>query len=152
MSDARADRYRRVIEQLVPLMAKTNDPIARMATVSALLAGKMRHYFWVGFYRLIDDQLVVGPYHGPLACATLPHHTGVCWAGVLRGESVLVDDVHAFPGHVACDSRSQSEVVVPVRDAHGQIVAVIDVDSDKPAAFDRHDVAGLEQIARLIYS
>jgi GAF domain-containing protein len=147
----KAERYERVAEQLAELFVKTSDPIGRMATASALLAGKMNHYFWVGFYRLVDDQLIVGPYHGPLACALLPHHEGVCWAGVLRAEPVLVPDVHAFPGHVACDSRSRSELVVPVRDRSGQIVAVIDVDSDKPAAFDQDDVDGLVRIAALIY-
>ena len=82
----------------------------------------------------------------------LERHTGVCWAAVDRGESILVADVHAFPGHIACDSRSNSEVVVPVRDGEGDIVAVLDVDSEQPAAFTEVDVEGLERIAALIYA
>ena len=95
--------------------------------------------------------LIVGPYQGPIACMRLERHTGVCWAGVDRGEPVLVADVHAFPGHIACDSRSQSEVVVPVRDATGAIVGVLDVDSDKPNAFSQVDVDGLTAIVGLIH-
>jgi len=111
----------------------------------------MPSFFWTGFYRLIDGKLVVGPYQGPLACAVLDGPEGVCWAGVQRGESVLVPDVHAFEGHVACDGRSQSEVVVPVRDAEGTIIGVLDVDSDQPDAFSRTDVEGLEGLVRMIH-
>lgn len=146
----RAERYKRIAEQLAELFRKTTDPTARMATAAALLSGKMKHHFWVGFYRLVDGDLVVGPYQGPLACALLPRHEGVCWAAIDRNEPMLVPDVHAFPGHVACDSRSQSEVVVPVHDGSGQVIAVLDVDSDKPNAFDQSDVQGLQAIAALI--
>lgn len=148
---ARADRYLRIEMQLTELFVKTVDPISRMASAAALLSGKMTHFFWVGFYRLEQDDLIVGPYQGPLACALLARHVGVCWAAVDRAEAVLVPDVHAFPGHIACDARSKSEVVVPVRDQTGQIVAVLDVDSDRPAAFDQDDVDGLVRIAALIY-
>ncbi len=146
----RAERYKRIAEQLAELFRKTTDPTARMATAAALLSGKMKHHFWVGFYRLVDGDLVVGPYQGPLACALLPRHEGVCWAAIDRNGPVLVPDVHEFPGHVACDSRSQSEVVVPVHDGSGQVIAVLDVDSDKPNAFDQSDVQGLQAIAALI--
>ena len=146
----RAERYKRIAEQLAELFRKTTDPTARMATAAALLSGKMKHHFWVGFYRLVDGDLVVGPYQGPLACALLPRHEGVCWAAIDRNEPVLVPNVHEFPGHVACDSRSQSEVVVPVHDGSGQVIAVLDVDSDKPNAFDQSDVQGLQAIAALI--
>lgn len=146
-----ADRYQRLARQLADLFARNPDPIARMATMVALLHHKMPHYFWSGFYRLIDGKLVVGPYQGPLACAILDGPDGVCWASVQRGESVLVPDVHAFAGHVACDSRSQSEVVVPVRDGSGAIVAVLDVDSDQPDAFSQTDVDGLERLVAMIH-
>lgn len=146
----RAERYQRIAEQLTELFRKTTDPTARMATAAALLSGKMKHHFWVGFYRLVDGDLVVGPYQGPLACALLPRHEGVCWAAIDRNGPVLVPNVHEFPGHVACDSRSQSEVVVPVHDGSGQVIAVLDVDSDKPNAFDQSDVQGLQAIAALI--
>ena len=153
-NDRLAARYERIHQQLHDLLnegpKRTRDPIARMATICALLAGKMPHFFWTGFYLLKDDKLVVGPYQGPLACAVLPGPDGVCWAAVNRGQSVLVEDVHAFPGHVACDSRSNSEVVVPVRDGHGRIVGVLDVDSDRPAAFGEADRAGLEKIVTLL--
>ena len=144
-------RYERMAAQLEELYAKTSDPLARMASAVALLHHKMPHYFWTGFYRLVDGDLLVGPYQGPLACMQLERHVGVCWAGIDRGESVLVANVHDFPGHIACDSRSNSEVVVPVRDADGEIVAVLDVDSEQLGAFSETDVEGLERIMALIY-
>lgn len=146
-----ADRYTRIVAQLTDLFDTNRDPIARMATIAAVLHHKMPHFFWTGFYRLQDGKLVVGPYQGPLACAILDGPDGVCWAGVNRGEPVHVSDVHAFPGHVACDSRSQSEVVIPVHDQHGNIVAVFDVDSDQPDAFSQTDVEGLVAVMELIY-
>jgi GAF domain-containing protein len=147
-----ADRYGRIRTQLEELFASNRDPVARMATMAALLHHKMPHFFWTGFYRLVGGKLVVGPYQGPLACAVLDGPAGVCWAGVHRAEPVLVPDVHAFPGHVACDERSQSEVVVPVRDASGAIVAVLDVDSDQPDAFSETDVEGLVAVVALIHA
>ena len=145
------DRYVRIADQLAGLFAKVADPQARMASAVALLHHKMPHFFWTGFYRLVDGDLIVGPYQGPIACMRLERHTGVCWAGVDRGEPVLVHDVHAFPGHIACDSRSQSEAVVPLRDATGAIVGVLDVDSDKPGAFSQVDVDGLTTIVGMIH-
>jgi len=151
----RAGRYERIHAQLRQQLDEgpkaTRDPIARMATVVALLHHKLGHFFWTGFYRREGDRLVVGPYQGPLACAVLPGMDGVCWAAVQRGEPVIVPDVHAFAGHVACDARSKSEIVVPVRDADGGIAAVLDVDSDQPDAFDEVDRIGLERIVALIY-
>lgn len=144
-------RYERIATQLEELYAKTSDPLSRMSSAVALLHHKMPHYFWTGFYRLVDGDLFAGPYQGPLACMHLESHVGVCWAGVDRGESVLVANVHDFPGHIACDSRSQSEVVVPVRDADGEIVAVLDVDSEQLEAFSETDVEGLERIMAMIY-
>jgi len=146
-----AERYDRIAEQLAELYAKVADPQARMASAAALLHHKMPHFFWTGFYRLVDGDLIVGPYQGPIACLLLERHKGVCWASADRGEAVLVPDVHAFPGHIACDSRSQSEVVVPVRDGSGAIAGVLDVDSEKPDAFSEADVEGLTKIAAMIY-
>jgi len=144
-------RYGRIAAQLDELYAKLTDPISRMGSAAALLHHKMPHFFWTGFYRLVDGDLIVGPYQGPLACMLLERHTGVCWAAIDRGESILVADVHAFPGHIACDGRSNSEVVVLVRDGDGEIRGVLDVDADRPDAFTPADVEGLEQIAALIY-
>jgi len=145
-------RYGRIGAQLEELYAKVSDPVSRMGSAAALLHHKMPHFFWTGFYRLVDGDLIVGPYQGPLACMLLARHTGVCWAAVERRESILVPDVHAFPGHIACDARSRSEVVVPVRDAGGALRAVLDVDSEEPDAFCQADVEGLERVAALIYA
>lgn len=146
------ERYRRIQAQLEELFHKTPDPIARMATAAALLHHKMDTFFWCGFYRLVNGELTVGPYQGSLACLVLKKETGVCWAGITGGKTVIVRDVHQFPGHIACDSRSRSEIVVPLRDASGNIVAVLDVDSDKPASFDETDGSALERITALIYA
>jgi L-methionine (R)-S-oxide reductase len=140
------DRYARIREQLGELYAKSDDPIARMATAVALLHHKMPHFFWTGFYLLRDGRLVVGPYQGPLACPVLPGPEGVCWAAVHRGEPIVVPDVHAFPGHVECDARSKSEIVVPLRDAAGRVMGVLDVDSDRRNAFGEADLRGLQAI------
>jgi L-methionine (R)-S-oxide reductase len=148
---ARYDRiYTQLSEQLKTGPKCTTDPIARMATISALLHAKMPHFFWTGFYRLVDEALVVGPYQGPLACALLPPPDGVCWRGISGGQTVIVPDVHAFAGHVACDARSQSEIVVPVKDLGGLTVAVLDVDSDQPDSFSEVDQVGLEKIVALV--
>jgi L-methionine (R)-S-oxide reductase len=144
-------RYARMTAQLGELFAQTEDPLARMATAVAVLHHKMPTFFWTGFYRLLGDRLIVGPYQGPLACAVLPAPDGVCWAAIQRGEPVLVPDVHAFPGHVACDARSRSEIVVPMRDGESRIVGVLDVDSDQIDAFGAADVQGLTEIVRMIH-
>ena len=151
-AERKRERYRRVVEQLRELFVSTPDPIARMATAAALLHAKMGGFFWTGWYLLKDGELTVGPYQGSLACLVLPAHQGVCWAGIDRGEAVIVPDVHAFPGHVACDSRSRSEIVIPVRDGSGTVAGVLDVDSERPAHFDEADREGLETVAALIYS
>jgi len=147
---AKRDRYARITNQLRELFEKTTDATARMATATALLHHKMPAFFWTGWYLLRDGELLVGPYQGPVACLRLAPHTGVCWAGIDRGESVVVPDVHAYPGHIACDARSRSEIVVPLRAASGVPVGVLDVDSDKPAAFDEVDRECLETIVGLI--
>jgi L-methionine (R)-S-oxide reductase len=147
----KTERYGRIHTQLEELLTKTASPIARMATVAAVLHHKMPGLSWTGFYLLVDGDLTVGPYQGPLACQVLAAHTGVCWAGIDRAETVVVPDVHAFPGHIACDSRSQSEIVVPVRDSSGHVVGVLDVDSTRQAWFDEEDRAGLEPIVAMVF-
>ena len=148
--EQKLSRYDRLREQLRGLLGKTPDMTARMATVAALLYHKFDYFFWCGFYRLVEDDLVVGPYQGPLACQVLARDRGVCWEAVRRGAAVVVPDVHKFPGHIACDSRSLSEIVVPVRDREGAIVAVLDVDSDRLAQFDGADEDGLKKIVELL--
>jgi L-methionine (R)-S-oxide reductase len=145
-------RYQRITLQLEELLTKCNDPIARMATIAALLHHKMDYFFWTGFYLHTNNQLIVGPYQGPVACMTLQKDTGVCWHGFNTGKTVIVPDVHQFPGHIACDSRSQSEIVVPVRDGSGRIVAVLDVDSRDLNSFDQTDAENLEKIVSMIYT
>jgi len=143
--------YEQINRQLQELFLKTGDPIARMATAAAVLYHNFDHYFWCGFYRLLDGELTVGPYQGSPACQVLKKESGVCWAGISGGKTVIVADVHKFPGHIACDPRSASEIVVPVRNRNGEIVAVLDVDSDKTGQFDETDAAALEKISRMIF-
>lgn len=148
--DRKLTLYERIRGQLAGLLLKTPDPQARMATVAALLYHKFDYFFWCGFYRLVQGDLVVGPYQGPLACQVLAKNRGVCWEAVKCGDTVVVPDVHKFPGHIACDSRSLSEIVVPVRDGKGAIVAVLDVDSDKLDQFNEIDAGQLEMIVKLL--
>jgi len=144
-------RYKRIINQLQGLLTKTDDPVARMATIAAVLSHKFDYFFWCGFYFVHDDKLIVGPYQGPVACQVL-QGTGVCLAAVTQDKSIVVPDVHKFPGHIACDSRSSSEIVVPVRSADGKIMAVLDVDSVSLNSFDETDRSHLERIAAMVYT
>jgi L-methionine (R)-S-oxide reductase len=143
-------RYKRIYDQLSTLLNATDDVVSRMATVAAVLHHKMDAFFWTGFYLIRDGNLLVGPYQGPVACKVLAKYTGVCWSGIKQGKTIIIQDVEQFPGHIACDSRSRSEIVVPVRDKHQQIIAVLDVDSKLLDQFDETDAAGLEKIIGLI--
>ena len=144
-------RYQRLYDQLAALMVKSSDPDARMATIVALLHHKMEYFFWTGFYFLRSGVLTVKTYQGPLACQVLQQHIGVCWAGIDQKKTLVVADVHQFPGHIACDSRSRSEIVIPVRDQDGEITGVLDVDSEAVNSFDSTDAEWLEKIVNLIY-
>ena len=150
--EKKAARYQRIIEQLKELLTKTSDPDARMATIIALLHHKFEYFFWTGFYFLNKGELTVKNYQGPLACQVLQKNSGVCWAGINQGKSIVVPDVHKFPGHIACDSRSNSEIVVPVKDRSGAIIGVLDVDSKKLNSFDEVDARYLEEIVELIFA
>ena len=143
-------RYQRIHKQLEGLLVKTDNKIARMATTASLLHHKMPHFFWTGFYILMEGNLVVGPYQGPLACQVLEREKGVCWAGVKAKKTIVVPDVHKFPGHIACDSRSNSEIAVPLFDNKKEVWAVLDVDSRKFDAFSKMDREWLEKIVKLI--
>jgi len=146
----KSERYQRIHGQIKDLLAKSPDPIARMATIAAVLYHKMDYFFWCGFYHLIDGELTVGPYQGPVACQVLKKDTGVCWAGLNSGKSITVPDVEKFPGHIACDSRSKSEIVIPLRDKSGKVFGVLDVDSTSLASFDKTDQEWLEKIVALL--
>ena len=150
-SEQKSQRYQRCIQQLQSLLKTTPDPISRMATISSLLYHKMKHFFWIGFYRLIDGQCIVAPYQGTLGCQKLHKDKGVCWACINHARAILVPDVNRFPGHIACDSRSKSEIVVPVLDEKGNVTAVLEADSDKLNTFDEMDRQHLETIAGLIF-
>jgi len=143
-------RYKRIFHQLEELLEKTENEIARMATVAALLHHKMPHFFWTGFYIITQGELIVGPYQGPLACQMLEKKKGVCWAGVERKDVIIVPDVHKFPGHVVCDSRSNSEIVVPLFNQNNEVWAILDVDSRKFDAFSEIDKEWLVKIVGLI--
>jgi len=140
--------YRDLCEQLGGLLAGERDPIANAANTSALLFQLMPELNWAGFYFLRGSELVLGPFQGKPACVRIAVAQGVCGTAVARRQSVLVEDVHAFPGHIACDAASRSELVVPLVRG-GDILGVIDLDSPRPARFDADDRAGIENVARL---
>lgn len=146
----KARQYQRIYDQLKELLTKTDDREARMATVCALLHHKMEPFFWTGFYLLKNGQLTVSCYQGPLACQVLEQNKGVCWAAINQQQTLVVPDVHAFPGHIACDGRSRSEIVIPLKDASGTITGVLDVDSQELNSFDGIDAEYLERIVSLI--
>ncbi len=149
-SDIKAGRYQRLRRQLDEELPKQGDPIARMATMVAILHHKQPHFFWTGFYRQLEGRLVVGPYQGSLACQTIEIGQGVCGTAFEQNETLVVEDVHRFPGHIACDARSRSEIVVPFRDRSGQVTGVLDVDSAEVGAFDEVDRRWLEEIVALL--
>ncbi len=155
LSADKAARYRELALEVASVLEGEPNLTARMATVASMLANSFDHFFWTGFY-VVDadrpDELVVGPYQGTLGCLRIAFGRGVCGAAAATGQTQRVDDVHAFPGHIACDSRSQSEIVAPVRDRTGRLIAVFDVDSDRPAAFDAVDQAGIEEILHQTFS
>jgi L-methionine (R)-S-oxide reductase len=152
MNDKKSSRYTRLEKQIAELFRKNRDMDARMATINAVLYHKMDGFFWVGFYMLKEGRLTVGPYQGPLACLELEKDKGVCWAGINQGRAIVVPDVHLFPGHIACDSRSRSEIVVPVRNAEGSIIGVLDIDSNLTGNFDDTDAVHLERIVKNLVS
>jgi L-methionine (R)-S-oxide reductase len=151
----KAARYATVAEEIAAVLDGEPNLTARMATVASMLANSFEHYFWTGFYVVDPDrprELVVGPYQGSLGCLRIAFGRGVCGAAAQTGETQLVPDVHAFPGHIACDGRSASEVVVPVFGSDGALIAVFDVDAVTPAAFDEVDARALEAILAKAFS
>jgi L-methionine (R)-S-oxide reductase len=151
MNNKKSSRYTRLEKQITELFIKTQDMDARMATINAVLYHKMDGFFWVGFYLLKEGRLMVGPYQGPLACLELEKNKGVCWAGINQDQTIVVEDVHRFPGHIACDSRSKSEIVVPVKNPDNKIIGVLDIDSSLLANFDKTDAVHLENIVRSLF-
>ena len=152
MTDKKSGKYERLYVQIKGLIDKSsNNPVSNMVTLIAVLHHKIPYFFWTGFYFLVSGKLQVGPYQGALACIDLKKDTGVCWTVINSKESVIVPDVEAFPGHIACDSRSRSEIVVPLYDENDEICGVLDVDSRDLNSFDETDALWLEKIIRLVY-
>lgn len=149
-NEAKPGLYQRIYEQLEGLLGKCDDRTAHCATTAALLHHKVSGVSWTGFYFLKGGDLVVDAYQGPVACQVLEKHIGVCWAAIDADQSQLVADVHAFPGHIACDERSRSEVVVPIHDASGKPIGVLDIDSHRENHFDDADRVGVENIVKLL--
>lgn len=146
--DPRSETYRRIVAEVEALLEGLDDPVAAMASAASVVHSHLPYSSWTGFYRVVAPELLrIGPYQGPVGCLEIPFDRGVCGAAARERRSQLVADVHAFPGHIACDAAARSEVVVPVIAPGGELVAVLDVDSHEAAAFTEEDVAGLEAVA-----
>lgn len=143
----RADAYRELLSQTHLVLEGIDDQVAGMATIAALLHGGFGN-LWTGFYRVVEEEklLRIGPYQGTLGCLEIAFGKGVCGTAAAERRSIIVDDVSSFPGHITCDPRTQSEIVVPVFDGSGRLVAVLDIDSEQPAGFSEEDRRGLEQL------
>jgi L-methionine (R)-S-oxide reductase len=158
MSLTRAEKIRRyeaAAPEILAVVAGERDAVARMATVASMLAAAFEGVSWCGFYRVDpakDQELVIGPYQGPLGCLRIAFGRGVCGAAAARRETVIVEDVHAFPDHIACDATAQSEIVVPVFDAAGVLFAVLDVDSRETATFDEADAEHLRALIDAVFA
>lgn len=151
----KAARYEEVEGEILAVLDGEPNLTARMATVASMLADAFPAFFWTGFYVVDPDrpgELVVGPYQGTLGCLRIPFGRGVCGAAARDRATQVVEDVHAFPGHIACDSRSASEIVVPVMDSAGNLIAVFDVDATETAAFDAVDAAALERLMGRVFA
>ena len=145
----KAELYHELASAVRAITAGEADGVANMANVAALLWQFLPRLNWAGFYRMVDGELVLGPFQGKAACIRIALGQGVCGAAAQTGKTQLVADVHAFPGHIACDAASQSELVVPVLRG-GQVIAVIDLDSPELGRFDADDATGIEVLAALI--
>ena len=141
-------KYQLLYEQIKALLDKEKNEIANMANIAALIHETFK-FWWTGFYRVIDNELVLGPFQGPVACTRIAYGKGVCGTSWKEAKTVVVKDVHEFPGHIACSSASQSEIVVPIF-KENQVVGVLDIDSEKLATFDEIDKEWLEKIVGLL--
>lgn len=142
-----AEAYDELRSQTDAVLEGIDDPVAAMATISALIHNALGH-LWTGFYRVVEPGrlLRIGPYQGTLGCMEIEFGKGVCGTAAAKGQTVVVDDVMAFPGHITCDARSRSEIVVPVFDRSRKLIAVLDIDSDQPGTFSEQDREGLEKV------
>ena len=147
--DSKKELYENLLPQIKALVEGENDMIANMANVAACLKDTF-NFWWVGFYRVINDELVLGPFQGPLACTRIRKGKGVCGTAWQRAETVIVPDVDEFPGHIACSSLTKSEIVVPVF-KDGKIIAVLDIDSERTANFDDVDKEFIEKLVANLF-
>ena len=142
------EQYELLYEQVKASINKESDIIANMANVAAIIHETF-NFWWTGFYRIIDNELVLGPFQGPIACTRIAYGRGVCGTAWKEKKTIVVEDVHQFPGHIACSSASKSEIVVPIF-KNNQVVAVLDIDSEKLATFDNIDKEWLEKLVELL--
>ncbi len=142
------EQYELLYEQVKALINKESDIIANMANVAAIIHETF-NFWWTGFYRVIDNELVLGPFQGPIACTRIAYGRGVCGTAWKEKKTIVVEDVHQFPGHIACSNASKSEIVVPIF-KNNQVVAVLDIDSEKLATFDNIDKEWLEKLVELL--
>lgn len=145
----KAQKYQMLVSQIASLIEGEDDQIAMMSNVAAAIHQEMK-FWWTGFYRVVGDELLLGPFQGPVACMHIPFGRGVCGTAWQRQQTVVVPDVDQFPGHIACSSQSRSEIVVPVFSPEGKVTAVLDIDSENLATFDDVDRQYLEQICQMI--
>ncbi len=143
------EMYALLKKQLAALMEGENHPLPHMANMAALLNGALADINWVGFYLMTDGDLLLGPFQGKPACIRIPPGKGVCGTAVMQNRTQLVMDVHQFPGHIACDSASNSEIVVPIR-VNSEIIGVLDIDSPLLSRFDAQDSKGLEEMVQML--
>lgn len=141
----KTELYQELLTQTKALICDETDPIANMANISALLFNALEQINWLGFYRVIEEQLVLGPFQGKVACIRIPLGTGVCGTAAQTKTTQRINDVHLFDGHIACDATTNAEIVIPVQ-LNGDIIAVLDIDSTVFERFDQHDQDGLEAI------
>ena len=149
MFSEKEEKYKLLVSQITSLIDGEKDMIAVMSNVAAAIHQTMG-FWWTGFYRVIDNELVLGPFQGPVACMHIPYGKGVCGTAWQRAETVVVPDVEQFPGHIACSSESKSEIVVPVFAGNGNVMAVLDIDSEHLATFDDADRQYLEEVCKLL--
>ena len=143
------EQYKLLVSQIASLIDGEKDMIAVMSNVAAAIHQTMG-FWWTGFYRVIGDELLLGPFQGPIACMHIPYGKGVCGTAWQRAKTIVVPDVEQFPGHIACSSESKSEIVVPVFGRDGKVVAVLDIDSEHLVTFDDIDRKYLEEICQLM--
>lgn len=148
VNGTKAERYAELLPQIQAVVSGESDLIANMANVASMLHETFR-FWWTGFYRVVDGELVLGPFQGPLACTRIAKGKGVCGTAWAERQTLIVPDVDAFPGHIACSSLSRSEIVVPVI-SRGNVIAVLDIDSEYLSTFDDTDRENLEKIASML--